>query len=124
MAFPRLNNISFWLNPAALVLLLLSTLVEQGAGTGWTAYLDRRSLNPARCGDISNSHAVVLVTTTIHGPHMERVSYSTFWGYLISSLLYELLLYLFSSILYGRIVIKMKQASGKFSLNPFHLWGV
>ena len=38
MAFPRLNNISFWLNPPALGLLLLSTLVEQGAGTGWTAY--------------------------------------------------------------------------------------
>nr|YP_010388665.1 cytochrome c oxidase subunit 1 [Leontynka pallida]UPQ43832.1 cytochrome c oxidase subunit 1 [Leontynka pallida] len=38
VAFPRLNNISFWLNPPALVLLLLSTLVEQGAGTGWTAY--------------------------------------------------------------------------------------
>jgi heme/copper-type cytochrome/quinol oxidase subunit 1 len=38
MAFPRLNNISFWLNPPALALLLLSTLVEQGAGTGWTAY--------------------------------------------------------------------------------------
>jgi heme/copper-type cytochrome/quinol oxidase subunit 1 len=38
MAFPRLNNISFWLNPPALALLLLSTLVEQGAGIGWTAY--------------------------------------------------------------------------------------
>nr|CAA73991.1 cytochrome-c oxidase [Chlorogonium elongatum] len=38
VAFPRLNNISFWLNPPALVLLLLSTLVEQGAGLGWTAY--------------------------------------------------------------------------------------
>jgi hypothetical protein len=38
MAFPRLNNISFWLNPPALALLLLSSLVEQGAGTGWTAY--------------------------------------------------------------------------------------
>ena len=38
MSFPRLNNISFWLNPSALGLLLLSTLVEQGAGTGWTAY--------------------------------------------------------------------------------------
>lgn len=40
MAFPRLNNISFWLNPPALALLLLSTLVEQGAGTGWTAYVN------------------------------------------------------------------------------------
>ena len=37
MAFPRLNNISFWLNPPAFALLLLSTLVESGAGTGWTA---------------------------------------------------------------------------------------
>jgi cytochrome c oxidase subunit 1 len=39
VAFPRLNNISFWLNPPAFFLLILSTLVEQGAGLGWTAYL-------------------------------------------------------------------------------------
>nr|YP_009690011.1 cytochrome c oxidase subunit 1 [Haematococcus lacustris]QEG54843.1 cytochrome c oxidase subunit 1 [Haematococcus lacustris] len=38
VAFPRLNNISFWLLINSFVLLLLSTLVEQGAGTGWTAY--------------------------------------------------------------------------------------
>lgn len=38
VAFPRLNNISFWLNPPAFFLLILSTLVEQGAGLGWTAY--------------------------------------------------------------------------------------
>ena len=31
MAFPRLNNLSFWLNPPALILLLLSTLLEQCA---------------------------------------------------------------------------------------------
>lgn len=30
MAFPRLNNISFWLLPPSLILLLLSSLVEQG----------------------------------------------------------------------------------------------
>ena len=30
--------VSFWLNPAALVILLLSALIEQGAGTGWTIY--------------------------------------------------------------------------------------
>jgi len=34
MAFPRLNNLSFWLLPPALILLLLSSLVESGAGTG------------------------------------------------------------------------------------------
>jgi len=38
VAFPRLNNISFWLNPPALVLLLLSALCEQGVGTGWYLY--------------------------------------------------------------------------------------
>jgi len=38
VAFLRLNNISFWLNPPALVLLLLSALVEQGTGTGWYLY--------------------------------------------------------------------------------------
>lgn len=36
MSFARLNNISFWLLPPALVCLLTSTLVEQGPGVGWT----------------------------------------------------------------------------------------
>ena len=34
MSFPRLNNISFWLLPPSLCCLLLSSLVESGAGTG------------------------------------------------------------------------------------------
>ena len=38
MAFPRLNNISFWLLPPAFTLLLASAFIEQGAGTGWTVY--------------------------------------------------------------------------------------
>lgn len=38
MAFPRLNNISFWLLIPSLILLLSSSFVEQGAGTGWTIY--------------------------------------------------------------------------------------
>lgn len=35
MAFPRLNNVSFWLLPPSLILLLVSALIESGAGTGW-----------------------------------------------------------------------------------------
>jgi len=38
MAFPRLNNLSFWLLPPSLVCLLASSLIEGGAGTGWTMY--------------------------------------------------------------------------------------
>nr|YP_010692614.1 cytochrome c oxidase subunit I [Centrotus cornutus]WBV77355.1 cytochrome c oxidase subunit I [Centrotus cornutus] len=38
MAFPRLNNMSFWLLPPALSLLLMSSMIELGAGTGWTMY--------------------------------------------------------------------------------------
>jgi len=34
MAFPRLNNLSFWLLPPSILLLLLSSIVEVGAGTG------------------------------------------------------------------------------------------
>src|SRR5277367_955639 len=39
MAFPRLNNVSFWVLPPAIILLLASAFVEQGAGTGWTLYV-------------------------------------------------------------------------------------
>src|ERR1700747_3285219 len=43
IAFPRMNNISFWLLPASFALLLTSTFVEgesgaNGVGAGWTMY--------------------------------------------------------------------------------------
>nr|QNV12201.1 cytochrome c oxidase subunit I [Astacus astacus] len=38
MAFPRMNNMSFWLLPFSLTLLLISGMVESGVGTGWTVY--------------------------------------------------------------------------------------
>src|SRR5690242_6483261 len=38
MAFPRMNNISFWLLVPSFLLLIGSTMVGQGAGTGWTIY--------------------------------------------------------------------------------------
>lgn len=38
MAFPRLNNISFWVLPPSLLLLITSTFLEEGVGTGWTMY--------------------------------------------------------------------------------------
>jgi cytochrome c oxidase subunit 1 len=38
MAFPRLNNISFWLLIPSLGLLVFSACIEGGVGTGWTLY--------------------------------------------------------------------------------------
>jgi cytochrome c oxidase subunit 1 len=38
MAFPRLNNVSFWLLVPSFALLVGSTMVDGGAGTGWTIY--------------------------------------------------------------------------------------
>nr|YP_009442470.1 cytochrome c oxidase subunit I [Cladonia rangiferina]ATO89316.1 cytochrome c oxidase subunit I [Cladonia rangiferina] len=38
MAFPRLNNISFWLLIPSLALFLFANGIENGAGTGWTLY--------------------------------------------------------------------------------------
>ena len=38
MAFPRMNNISFWLLPPSFLLLLLSAVMDGGAGVGWTIY--------------------------------------------------------------------------------------
>lgn len=38
MAFPRLNNFSFWLLFFSLLLSILSMLIGEGLGTGWTLY--------------------------------------------------------------------------------------
>lgn len=38
IAFPRLNNLRLWLLIPSIVLLLVRSLVERGAGTGWTIY--------------------------------------------------------------------------------------
>ena len=49
IAFPRINNISFWLLPPALLLMLTSRLVERGVGTGWTVYPPLSNIGHAGC---------------------------------------------------------------------------
>ena len=53
ISFPRLNNFRFWLLPPAVVCLLISSIVERGAGTGWTAYppLSRAMGHSGNCVD-------------------------------------------------------------------------
>lgn len=38
IAYPRLNNIRFWLLPPSIILLISGNLINSGAGTGWTIY--------------------------------------------------------------------------------------
>lgn len=38
MAFPRLNNLRFWLLPFSFFLLLASFFIDNGVGAGWTIY--------------------------------------------------------------------------------------
>lgn len=38
LAFPRLNNLRFWLIPSSLLILVLNLFIDAGAGTGWTLY--------------------------------------------------------------------------------------
>jgi len=65
MAFPRLNNISFWLLPPSLLLLLSSSLVEMGAGTGWTVY-------PPLSG--IQSHSSAAIDLAIFSLHLAGIS--------------------------------------------------
>ena len=60
MAFPRLNNMRFWFLPPAIILLLVSSLVEGGVGTGWTVYPPLRSLVG------HNNHSVDLAIFSLH----------------------------------------------------------
>jgi len=52
MALPRLNNFSFWLLPPSFILLIISSLIEGGVGTGWTLY-------PPLSSNIAHSGAAV-----------------------------------------------------------------
>jgi len=52
--FPRLNNLSFWLLPVALILIIDSIFVDIGSGTRWTVYPPLRTLgHPGRSVDLA-----------------------------------------------------------------------
>ena len=65
MAFPRLNNISYWLLPPSLGLLLVSVCIEGGAGTGWTLYPPLSGLQ---------SHSGPSVDLAIFALHLSGIS--------------------------------------------------
>nr|AIT59004.1 cytochrome c oxidase subunit I [Qinlingacris elaeodes] len=65
MAFLRMNNMSFWLLPPSLTLLISSSIVDSGAGTGWTIY-------PPLAGPIA--HGGASVDLAIFSLHLAGVS--------------------------------------------------
>jgi len=65
MAFPRLNSISFWLLPPALLLLIYGLVIDYGCGTGWTLY-------PPLAGILS--HPGGAVDLTIVSLHLTGIS--------------------------------------------------
>nr|YP_010845460.1 cytochrome c oxidase subunit I [Pyura mirabilis]UPP55918.1 cytochrome c oxidase subunit I [Pyura mirabilis] len=65
MAFPRLNNMSFWMLPPSLFLLLISSVIESGVGTGWTVY-------PPLAGNLAHSGAAL--DCAIFSLHLAGVS--------------------------------------------------
>lgn len=65
MAFPRLNNISFWVLIPAIILFLSSAFVEQGPGVGWTLYPPLASVQ---------AHSGGAVDLAIFGLHLTGIS--------------------------------------------------
>ena len=65
MAFPRINNIRFWLLIPSILLLLIRSCVERGVGTGWTVYPPLSS---------QSGHRGVSVDLAIFSLHMAGAS--------------------------------------------------
>lgn len=65
MAYPRLNNISFWLLIPSLVLFLFAAMIENGVGTGWTLYPPLSGLQ---------SHSGPSVDLAIFALHLSGIS--------------------------------------------------
>nr|ATV96499.1 cytochrome oxidase subunit 1 [Phrynocephalus theobaldi theobaldi] len=65
MAFPRMNNMSFWLLPPSFFLLLMSSKFGDGVGTGWTIY-------PPLAGNMA--HSSPSMDMTIFALHLAGAS--------------------------------------------------
>lgn len=65
MAYPRLNNVSYWLLIPSIILFLFANGIENGAGTGWTLYPPLSS---------TQSHSGPSVDLTIFALHLSGIS--------------------------------------------------
>lgn len=97
MAYPRLNNISFWLLVPSLLLIYLSGFIESGVATGWTVYTPLSSL----IGHNNNSVDVAIIALHLAG---------------LSSLL--------SSINFISTIIMMRLNGFKLYMIPLFVWSI
>nr|YP_010554712.1 cytochrome c oxidase subunit I [Parapsyche elsis]UYO79345.1 cytochrome c oxidase subunit I [Parapsyche elsis] len=97
MAFPRMNNMSFWFLPPSLMLLLFSSVINSGAGTGWTVY-------PPLSSNLS--HLGSSVDLTIFSLHLAG----------ISSIL--------GAINFITTIMNMKFKNMNYDIMPLFVWSV
>lgn len=65
IAFPRINNLRFWLIIPSIIFLIFSNFIENGIGTGWTIY-------PPLSNNIN--HSGIAVDLTIFRLHIAGIS--------------------------------------------------
>ena len=117
MAFPRLNNLSFWILPFSFLLIILSLFIGESTGGGWTLYpplvgivysssisVDMLIFSLHLAG-LSSLFGALNFIVTIHNMRFKNVSYFLLPLYLWALLITAILLLLSLPVLAGALTM-------------------